>query len=75
MEVGIPNKNGGPLRSRRLELMLSLPVDFDFYTWSAMFVMIATVSLVAEMPAAGCNFGNYKNLQHRGFKKPAGGQS
>jgi hypothetical protein len=39
VEVGIPNKKGGPLRSRRLELMLSLPVDFDFYTWSAMFVM------------------------------------
>ena len=46
VEVGIPNKKGGPLRSRRLELMLSLPVDFDFYTWSAMFVMIVTVSLV-----------------------------
>jgi hypothetical protein len=37
VEVGIPNKKGGPLRSRRLELMLSLPVDFDFYTWSAMY--------------------------------------
>ena len=39
-------KKGGLLRSRRLELMLSLSVDFDFYTWSAMFVMIVTASLV-----------------------------
>ena len=45
IEVGTPNKKGGPLR-RRLELMLSLPVYFDFYTWSAMFVMVVTVSLV-----------------------------
>jgi hypothetical protein len=35
-----------PAESRRLELMLSLPVHFDFHTWSAMFVMIVTVSLV-----------------------------
>jgi hypothetical protein len=39
-------KKGGLLRSRRLELMLSLSVDFDFYTWSAMFVMIVTAPIV-----------------------------